>query len=239
MSRLAEYRLFLREFRRTFRTTGAIAPSGTALARALARFVAQPGGLKESVKSGETGDVGDSGDSEGGDSEGGHGRRILEVGPGTGAVTRQIVSAMRPGDRLDLVELNEVFVAQLREALRTDPVLAPSAERIEIHHRPVEELQPAAAYELIISGLPLNNFEVAEVEAVFDVFSGLAAPQSVLSFFEYVAIRRLKAIASPAAQRTRLRGIGDLLRRRLEGREIRRELIWRNAPPAWVHHVRI
>src|SRR5262245_8969318 len=89
-----EYRVFFREFRRNFQTTGAIAPSGRRLAKALARFVSER-------RNGE--------------------RRILEVGPGTGAVTRAIVAAMGPADRLDLVELNDTFVDVLRRRFETDP----------------------------------------------------------------------------------------------------------------------
>ena len=80
---LADYRVFLREFLRTFQTTGAVMPSGSALAAALAHYV-------------RDGD------------EGSGGRRILEAGPGTGAVTHHIARAMRGGDRLVLVERNEV-----------------------------------------------------------------------------------------------------------------------------------
>jgi phospholipid N-methyltransferase len=72
---MREYRLFWREFRQNFHTTGAILPSGRALARALARFVRA-----------ERSRV-----------------RILEVGPGTGAVTREIVAAL-PADRTKRVK---------------------------------------------------------------------------------------------------------------------------------------
>ena len=33
-------------------------------------------------------------------------RRILECGPGTGAVTAEIVRQLRPGDQLDILEIN-------------------------------------------------------------------------------------------------------------------------------------
>ena len=55
---IAEYRTFFKEFRKTFHTTGAIAPSGRALARAVIKPLSR------------------------------HQRpvRVLEVGSGTGAV---------------------------------------------------------------------------------------------------------------------------------------------------------
>lgn len=167
------------------------------------------------------------------------GRRILEVGPGTGAVTAHIVQGLRPGDRLDLVERNEEFVARLRDRLQTDPSLAPHAERITLHHAGVEELSEAAPYDVIVSGLPLNNFPVPLVEMLVDKLRRLLAPDGTLSFFEYIAIRRVKAAVSPRADRERLRAIGSLLDRFLAEYEIRRDKVLVNVPPAWVHHVRV
>ncbi len=207
-----DYRLFWREFRTNFRTTGAVLPSGRSLSRALARFVAEP--------------------SDGP-------RRILEVGPGTGAVTRQIAPAMRGSDKLDLVELNDGFVRSLREQLETCPVLAPKADRIRVLHCRLEDLPRDTRYDVIVSGLPLNNFSVTEVDAILRILKDLAQEGAVLSFFEYIGIRKLKALVTGAEERVRLRGIGELLHQLLGEREIRREAVWRNVPPAWVHHVKL
>src|SRR5690606_40317306 len=108
-----DHRLFFREFWRNFHTTGAVAPSGRWLARALTRYVRH-----------------------------GHeraGRKILEVGPGTGAVTQYIVKSLRPDDRLDLVELNDKFVERLEHRLAHDPVFKPVAERTRVLHQCAEK----------------------------------------------------------------------------------------------------
>src|SRR4029078_5242521 len=97
--RLADYRVFWRQFRQAYNSTGALLPSGRALAAALSSFVRD-----EKVSNGPQNRAAD-------------GRRILEVGPGTGAVTVQIINDMRPQDRLVLVELNEQFVAHLKQRL--------------------------------------------------------------------------------------------------------------------------
>jgi len=207
---LAEYRLFFREYVRSFRTTGAILPSGRWLAAALARYV---GG-------------------------GGPGQQILEVGPGTGAVTRRIAAAMRPQDRLDLVELNDTFVAKLRAGLAEEPCLSRIADRTRVLHTPIEDLPGEACYDVVISGLPLNNFTPEEVEHILARLVGLLRPGGTLSFFEYIAIRFARAVVSRRAERARLRGIARALRTVLDGHEIRRDWVWPNVPPAWVHHVR-
>jgi phosphatidylethanolamine/phosphatidyl-N-methylethanolamine N-methyltransferase len=210
--RIGENSLFIREFVRNFHTTGAILPSGRYLAAALARFVdQQPNG----------------------------GRRILEVGPGTGAVTGRIIRAMGPSDQLDLVELNESFVQQLERRFRNEPAFQAVSDRARVLHCPVEELPRNRGYDVIVSGLPLNNFSVATVERILAALANLLAPGGTLSFFEYIAVRPARAIISGQAERARLQGVGQALRGMLDGREIRRDAVWLNVPPAWVHHVRI
>jgi phosphatidylethanolamine/phosphatidyl-N-methylethanolamine N-methyltransferase len=208
---MSEYRLFFREFLQNFRTTGAILPSGRRLAKALARYVAEPSAGP---------------------------RRILEVGPGTGAVTRHIISALQPLDRLDLVELNESFVRQLERRFQSDPHFHAVADRARVLHCPVEEMAGESKYNLIVSGLPLNNFSVALVERILQVLLNMLEPGGTFSFFEYIALRRAKAIISGSTERQRLRGIEHAMDNMLSRHEIGRQAIWLNMPPAWVHHVR-
>src|SRR5215207_10318400 len=102
--RLADYRVFWRQFRQAYNSTGAVLPSGRGLAVALSRFVRDDGKASVAKQNGAT-----------------TGRRILEVGPGTGAVTVQIIADMRPSDRLVLVERNEQFVSHLTRRLAEIP----------------------------------------------------------------------------------------------------------------------
>jgi len=211
--RLTEYRLFLREFFNHFHTTGAVLPSGPWLARALARYLTNS---PASVP-----------------------RRVLEVGPGTGAVTRWIVAGLKPGDWFDLVELNESFVSRLRERFQTEPAFQAVAQQSRVLHCPIEELRPDEGYDVIVSGLPLNNFPADLVRKILSSLTGMLKPGGTLSFFEYIAVRHAKSLLSGAAERNRLRGVTAALQDTLGPWEIRRDWVWPNVPPAWVHHVRV
>ncbi len=211
-SRIADCRLFLAEFRRNFRATGAILPSGRRLSAALVHFVRATASHRP--------------------------RRILEVGPGTGAVTQHLIGQMRPTDCLDLVEVNESFVHCLNDRFLSDPEFHAAAGRCRVLHCPIESLSGDGAYDVILSGLPMNNFAVAEVEHILGILRRLAGPGATVSFFEYMGIRRLKAAFSGRVERVRLGGIGQLVGRLLKDHEIRRDWIWSNIPPAFVHHVR-
>ncbi len=207
---MREYRLFWREFRQNFTTTGAVLPSGRSLARALSRYVDDPR----------------------------PGRRILEVGPGTGAVTRQIVAAL-PGDAtLDLVEANAGFVDWLEQQRTEAPDLAELGDRLTIHHCYVQDLPRSDQYDTIVSGLPLNNFEPDVVRSILTALREHLAPGGTLSFFEYIAVRTVRAAVSRRAVRNRLQGIGAAIDEIIGPYEIARDRVLKNVPPAWVHHVR-
>jgi phospholipid N-methyltransferase len=223
MSWLRENRVFLGQFFRRYHTTGSVLPSSRALARALCRFV-DPGATKQ------------AGSPDNGSADAP--RQILEVGPGTGAVTAQLVRKLRSNDQLTLVELNDDFVRHLQHRFETEPDFQAVAPRSQIKHCRLEDLPGEHCYHLIISGLPLNNFEVNEVEGILKVYERLQASGGTLSFFQYIAIRRAKAIVSGSKGRARLRGIGQALDRILKHQEIHRDWVWPNLPPAWVHHVR-
>jgi phospholipid N-methyltransferase len=218
----ADYRVFWRQFRETYHSTGAVLPSGRALSAALSHFVRERNERAESTN----GKVQSPG------------RRILEVGPGTGAVTARIIQDMGPDDRLVLVERNEEFVGWLRRRLADWPDVGPVDGRITLLHAAVEELPEDQPFDLIVSGLPLNNFAVDVVQQIFDKLRRLLTADGTLSFFEYVAIRRVKSLVSPRADRDRLRGISQVFQEQLRGNEVRRDLVLANVPPAWVHHVR-
>lgn len=207
--RIRDHRVFWREFRRNFATTGAVMPSGRKLASALARHI------DRRVP-----------------------QRILEVGPGTGAVTREIVKHMGPEDELVLVEANASFVEQLQKRFATDPHFRQVSDRCRILHRRIEDLPASELFDVVVSGLPLNNFEPALVRKILHGLRLHLAPGGTISFFQYLALRPARTIISGRVKRQRLRGIGQALREVLNDGEFARDVVWSNIPPATVHHLR-
>jgi phospholipid N-methyltransferase len=211
MSFWSECGTFWRESRRHFRNTGALLPSSRFLARALSGPLAGPRPPG----------------------------RILEVGPGTGSVTRAILRHLRPGDQLDAVELNVHFVERLRLCLRHDPRFIPHSHQVRVIHSPVEALPGEAVYDYIVSGLPLNNFPVGLVREVFKAYSRLIKPGGVLSYFEYVLIRQLKTPFVNRVERRRLYRVGRVVGQYIRTCQVRRQQVLMNVPPAVVRHLHL
>lgn len=158
-------------------------------------------------------------------------RRILEVGAGTGAVTRSILEVMGPKDSLDIVEINPVFCESLERLAAARRAEIPGAT-IRVHAAPIEEAPLEGPYDFVICGLPFNNFPPALMRSIFRRMLSLLAERGTLTYFEYAGVRIMRSGVTGAETRRRLRrisAVGKLLRRRLSGR---RQLILGNFPPA-------
>lgn len=202
---------FFREFRRTFRTTGAILPSSPFLAKALAARLRGP-----RVPA-----------------------RILEVGSGTGAVTKAIARRMMPYDRLDAVEINARFVEKLERRLDEEKAFRLYRDRIRVVHSPLESLPGESVYDYIVSGLPLNNFSSSQVRDIFGAFRRLLKPGGTLTYFEYTLVRQLKTPFVDKSERWRLLRVGRVVGSYIRDYQIDRESILLNVPPATVRHLRL
>lgn len=202
---------FFREFRRQFRNTGAVLPSSRFLAHALTSQLRQPRPAA----------------------------RILEVGPGTGSVTKAIAHHLGHGDRLDAVEINGRFVTKLRERMARDEAFDHCREQIEVIHAALEDLVGESVYDYIVSGLPLNNFPVVQVREIFATYNRLLKPGGTLTYYEYVLVRQLKWPLADRRERRRLFRVGRVVGGYIRDCQVRRERIFINVPPATVRHLQL
>jgi len=207
----AECGSFFREYRRHVRNTGSLLPSSRFLARALVAELRQPRGPW----------------------------RILEVGPGTGSVTREILRFLAPGDRLDAVEINGHFVHLLRRRLETERPFVRCRDQVQVVHAAVQELVGEGVYDCIVSGLPLNNFPADQVRGIFRAYDRLLKPGGTLTYYEYVLIRQLKTPFANRRERRRLYRVGRLVGGYIRSYQVRRQQVLINVPPAIVRHLRL
>lgn len=202
---------FFKQFRERFETTGAVAPSSRFLAGAMTRPLKQRPDRP---------------------------LRVLEVGPGTGAVTNSVVKLLGPDDRFDLVELNESFAGILERRFASDPAWKPAQAQSKVHVCPIQEFRPDGEYDFIISGLPFNNFPAPLVEDILSTCLKLLRPDGVLSMFEYMYVRPVRGLVSRGDEKARIRKIEDFLQGTFDQHRIRRDWVFANIPPAWVQHLK-
>lgn len=212
-NRLRDARLFFQQALRTFRATGSIVPSGSALAHALSKHIREREDPDAPL-------------------------RILEAGAGTGAITRSIAEWMREGDTADLVEANPEFAAYLEGRLTGDPLLARIAGQATVHTALVTDLGTDRSYDVIVSGLPFANFTADEVREIFDYYFTVLRPGGVLSFYGYLYTKEVKAVIAPRQDYLRQAQAGWVVDEWVARYGFDTERVLPNIPPAWVHHLR-
>lgn len=146
---------------------------------------------------------------------------VVELGPGTGALTRAILEEIGPQTLLLAVELNPRFAEHLRATLPARvQVINGSGERLAEHLA----AHGRTAADCIVSGLPWASFSRELQQRLMTAVVQALRPGGRFTTFAYV-----HGVLLPAGRR---------LRRMLDGgfREVERTpVVWRNLPPAFVY----
>lgn len=174
-----------------YKETGAIAPSSPYLAR----LIADHSGLETS-------------------------KEIVEVGPGTGVFTEELLRRLPANSRLTLIEKNSCFVGLLREKFPDITILEACATQLE-HHL---NQQSIAAADSVVSGLPWAAMPGHLQETLLQQIHAILAEDGVFTTFAYFGPHLLPS--------------GRQFRKRLEksfAHVTRTKIEMRNFPPAFVY----
>src|ERR1017187_263936 len=137
--------LFLREWLANPQRTGAVAPSSPKLAAAMARWLpADP----ESY--------------------------VLELGPGTGAVTAALLKRGLREERLVAIERNPKMAQLLRRRFPRAHIITGDAWQMDVLLR--EHSEPVENVGAVISSLPLLNFTPAEAGTLVKKIGAILQP---------------------------------------------------------------
>ncbi len=164
-------------------------------------------------------------------------KKILEVGPGTGAFTEAILSSLRGHDTFDVVEVNPVFCAHIEGRLLTPFRAHHSSMSIRLLCAPIEEAALEGGYDFVICGLPFNNFPLALTESIFARMLQLMRDGGELTYFEYPGMRTLKRPFVGPQGRDHIAKFKAFAKKTASSHLVTRTLVVANIPPA--HAVRL
>lgn len=188
---LAEHFEFLVAFLRAPSQVGAVFPSSPALARAML--------AGSNLRSAEA---------------------VVELGPGTGAITRQILRELGPHTTFLALELDAQAVKRLRQRF----------SRVKVYHDSAEQIQHylarhgATKADYIVSGIPWANVPGNVQRQIMHNVTAALAPEGVFTTFTY--------LLSPKTAKGN--HFAHVLRE-LFGSVETSSIIWRNLPPALVY----
>lgn len=134
------------------------------------------------------------------------GEPILELGPGTGIVTEQLIKAGLPQEQLVALEKSERLVGYLRERFPKARILAGDALELD-------QTFDGTKFAAVISSLPLKLFSAEGVQRVVAAIHNVLLPGAHWVQFSYQILGH-----TPAKP---FRVVGS-------------EIVWQNFPPAKV-----
>jgi phosphatidylethanolamine/phosphatidyl-N-methylethanolamine N-methyltransferase len=181
---LTDTTLFLQEWLANPQRTGAVAPSSPKLAAAMARWLPSDPGTY-----------------------------VLELGPGTGAVTQALLERGLREDRLVAIERNPKMARLLREKFPRAHIITGDAWRLDGLLR--EHREPIESVGAVISSLPLLNFPPEEAESLAKKIRAILQPRGNWVQYSYNISKRQPRGSS----RFQLRAS---------------KIVWLNLPPARV-----
>jgi len=181
---LSDSTVFLREWIVNPQRTGAVAPSSPQLGAAMARWLPRN---PESF--------------------------VLELGPGTGAVTAALFKSGLREDRLVAIEKNPTLAKLLHKRFRRAHII--TGDAWDLDSLLAELPRPIAAVGAVISSLPLLNFPKAQADALAHKIRGILEPRGRWVQYSYHIVK------------DRSRGADDF-------RLVASKIVWLNLPPARV-----
>lgn len=186
-----EHLLMLGRFMRSPRTVGAVSPSSRALAEEMVKGLDLAGDTTS----------------------------VVELGPGTGVVTRVIAEHLGPDAHALAIDIEPAFVAAIaRRFPRVEAVCGSAADLPALLRE--RDMFPAAH---IISGLPFASLSAEVTATILDAVAGSLKPGGTFTTFQYVS-----GYPTPLA-----RAFRKAMTARM-GSAPRRRTVWRNIPPAFV-----
>jgi phosphatidylethanolamine/phosphatidyl-N-methylethanolamine N-methyltransferase len=181
---LTDTTLFLKEWLANPQRTGSVAPSSPQLAAAMARWLpADP----ES--------------------------HVLELGPGTGAVTQVLLQRGLRQEKLIAIEHNPKLAKMLRDKYPRAQIIHGDAWQLDVLLRELRE--PVTSVGAVISSLPLLNFSEEQAEALAQKIRAVLEPQGNWVQFTY----RIHKLRPRGASTFKLHAS---------------KIVWLNLPPARV-----
>ena len=166
--------------------------------------------------------------------------RLLEVGAGTGAITRCIPRFMNDDDHVTICEMVPTLADHLREHVLTRPDYSPhvQANRVKLMVCPVQDISGEDKFDYIVCGLPFTAFSPELIREVLVCFRRLLRPGGVFSYFEYVILRRLRTVCSVGRTRERMREVSAILNSNIRASQFERRTVFANLPPAHARYCR-
>ena len=147
---------------------------------------------------------------------------VVELGPGTGAITKKIMSVIPESCIFFALEINPVFVEIMNEKFPAAAVYSDSAVNIKEYLKKHQ----AEYCDAVISSLPWTSFDEQLQKQLLGAIHHSLSPDGKIIAYSY-----LNGFFLPSSRRFR-----KLLNQHFPN--VKKKMVWKNLPPAVVYECR-
>lgn len=115
---------------------------------------------------------------------------VIEIGAGTGSVTRFLYGVADKLSRLVICECNPFYCRYLRELLRKE--YSNQADRVQFFDGKIQDFNSTSKFDFIISTIPLLCMDRPQILQIFKKLNDISHENTVMTHVEHVGARQFK-----------------------------------------------
>jgi len=119
--------------------------------------------------------------------------RILEIGSGTGSVTRQLMKRLSPGDSVDLVEMQPDLAEMLKKEFCSEKY---KDFTVNVHCKMIQDFKPEYKYDSIVCTVPFNSLPSSIVKEIWQNVLNLLVDGGTVSYVAYCQMDKLAKLGT-------------------------------------------
>jgi len=148
-------------------------------------------------------------------------KKILEVGAGTGPITKYILKKLQPNDTLDVVEITQDFIPALKSMCKNYP-------QSNVFNNSILDFKPNYKYDYIVSSLPFSVFSAEMLSNILKHYANLIKEGGTIVYFQYIFADKISKFKD--------KEISKLIRNFRKNFKVSKKVEYRNLLPAivWV-----
>lgn len=160
-------------------------------------------------------------------------QRILEVGPGTGSITKHLVKNLNKESHLSICEINPFFMDYVKAEITKWPNYS-SDLNIDFFLGPIQDMpcrEQTEKFDHIVCALPFLNFPLELTKDIFSKLDSMSHEATLLTFYQYIGFKHLKKFIGSKDSREEFITANTYLNEVISKRLVKQEQVWWNMFP--------
>lgn len=157
-------------------------------------------------------------------------QHYLEVGGGCGAISVCIAKAMRPQDRLDVIEIDREMCIFLKDRLKW-------YDNVSVHCCSILDWHSDVMYDGIISTLPFNSLGIDLTREIITYLKTVAKNDCILSYVEYPIVGQFLQYFYGVERKTQFQEVQKFLQAFRDLYLQEQAMVYMNVPPVMIYHL--